>query len=469
MYSQKIQQVRALNDSFFSKNGRSPSMFIRTFGCQMNDRESEKLQGLLIAMGYVAAPSEEEADLVLYNTCCVRKAAENKVFGKLGYLKAYKAKQPGKVIVLCGCMPQREEVMTEINRHHRHIDVIFGTFNKHHFPRLLYEHLKYRKPVVEILHSHEEGESANSAEFDGQTERFLPHKAGVTVMYGCNNYCSYCIVPYVRGKEKSRPPEEVLAEITALAEDGVKEVMLLGQNVNSYAYGFSELIRKVNGIPGLNRIRFMTSHPKDLSQGLIDAIRDCKKVSKHIHLPMQSGSSRILQAMNRGYTKEQYIDLITRLRHAVPDIAITTDIIVGFPGETAEDFEHTLDAVRKAGFSGAFTFIYSRREGTPAANLIEEEIPNYEAKVRFNRLLDVINPMQFAYNQKYAGRIVEVMADGESDKSGKFMGRTDDNILVHFKSARDIAPGDIVLVEVKECKTFYMSGELTGFDGLTII
>ena len=445
-----IKQVRALSDIFFKEYGHPPRMFIQTFGCQMNDRESEKLHGLLLAMGYAEGKSEEEADLVLYNTCCVREAAENKVYGKLGYLKAYKASMPGKIIVFCGCMPQRKEVMAEINRHHRHIDIIFGTFNKHHFPRLLYEYLQHRKPVIEILEDYPE---AASDEYNGQAARFLPHKAGIVVMHGCDNYCSYCIVPYVRGREVSRKPEEVMAEIKALVSDGVKEIMLLGQNVNSYAYGFAELIKRVNDTPGLKRIRFMTSHPKDLSQNLIDAIRDCDLVCKHIHLPMQAGSDKILKAMNRGYTKAQYLDLTARLRRDVPGIAITTDIIVGFPGEDEEDFEHTLDAVRKSGFAGAFTFLYSHRDGTPAANLTCE-VAREAAKNRFDRLVKLLNPMQLAHNKRYLGRKVLVMADKDSS------GRTGDNVPVHFEADKNIIPGDMVEVSIEECKTFYIKGKL---------
>ena len=457
-----IQQVRKLSDGFFSEKGRQPSMFIQTFGCQMNDRESEKFHGLLLAMGYSESYSEEAADLVLYNTCCVRENAEKKIYGKLGHLKAYKRVQPNKVIVLCGCMPQREEVIKEVKRYHRHIDVIFGTFNKHHFPRLLFEHLTHHKTVIEILEDYSE---TSADEFDSQTSRLLPHKAGVTVIHGCDNYCSYCIVPYVRGREKSRPAKEILTEIEALADDGVKEIMLLGQNVNSYGHGFespvsfSELLKRVNEVTGLRRIRFMTSHPKDLSQELIDTIRDCKKVCKQIHLPMQSGSSHILKAMNRGYTKEQYLELVDRLRKAVPNIAITTDIIVGFPGESEADFSDTLEVVRQAKFVGAFTFMYSSRAGTPAADLTDE-IPKEVIQARFNRLIEVVNPMQLAHNQQYIHQTVEVMVEGESDKPGWFTGRTDDNVLVHFDSAKAVIPGDIVDVEISGCKTFYMTGRM---------
>ena len=436
-----IEQVQALSDRFATDHGRAPAMFIQTFGCQMNDRESEKLQGLLFAMCYSLSEKEQDADLVLYNTCCVRESAENKVYGKLGYLKAYKSDRPHMVIVFCGCMPQRKEVMEKINRFHRHIDVVFGTFNRHHFPQLLYEHLTSGEQVVEILEEHpieeakagaDAGPGAGIYEYGGHTTRSEPHKAGVVIMFGCDNFCSYCIVPYVRGREISRKPEEVLTEIEALIADGVKEVMLLGQNVNSYAYDFPALIKKVNEIDGLRRVRFMTSHPKDLSPELINSIKNCDKLCKHIHLPLQAGSDAILAAMNRGYTKKQYLGLVAQLKKAVEDIAITTDIIVGFPGETDEDFEHTLDAVRKAQFAGAFTFLYSHRDGTPSAKPgFAKEVPTEVAKERFNRLVELLNPMQLVFNERHLNRVVEVMVDTES--KGK---APDRKVLNHKGSAR---------------------------------
>jgi len=462
--TEAIKQVRARSDQQLAETTRRPSMFIQTFGCQMNVRESEKLHGLLLEMGYSLSPSEKEADLVVYNTCSVRESAENKVFGKLGYLKAYKAEQPGKIIVLCGCMPQRESVMEEIRRHHSHIDIIFGTYNKHHFPQLLFEHLTHGQPVVELLNEHSQ---IPEEAFDGQTTRFSPHKAGVTIMHGCDNFCAYCIVPAVRGRERSRPSQDILTEIEALAADGVREVMLLGQNVNSYGRGLSEsisfadLLVKINAISEIRRIRFMTSHPKDLSDDLISAIRDSEKVCKHIHLPMQAGSTQVLERMNRGYTKEGYLQLVDRLRAKLPNIAITTDIIVGFPGETEANFEDTLDAAQRANFAGAFTFLYSPREGTPAADF-DDEISKEIADARFRRLLDIMNPMQLEYNRQYINKVVEVMTDGKADSSGtgRFTGRTGDNLLVHFESAIEVKPGDCVMVEITECKTFYMKGRV---------
>jgi len=454
--SDYIQKIRSLNEVFLANNGRYPSMFIQTFGCQMNDRESEKLYGQLLAMGYSESPSEKEADLVLYNTCCVRGKAEERVFGRLGSLKSAKRKNPNKLIVMCGCMPQREEVITEVKRSHKHIDVVFGTFNKHHFPKLLLERFNTGKQVIEILQEHSE---TSAEEFDGQVSRFSPHKAGVTVMHGCDNYCSYCIVPYVRGREKSRPIEEVVTEIEALAADGVKEVMLLGQNVNSYAYGFPELLAKVNQVSGIKRIRFVTSHPKDLSASLVTAMRDYDKVCKHMHLPIQSGSTSILNAMNRGYTQKEYLKLTEYLRKAIPEIAITTDIIVGFPGETDSDFEDTLEVVRQAMFCGAYTFLYSPREGTPAAKLTDL-VPDKLIHERFNRLVDLVNSQQLAYNKSLIGKTVEVMVDGETEgEAGKYTGRGDDNTLVHFDIKSKPNPGDIIKVEVSSCKTFYVSGQ----------
>jgi len=448
-----IQKIHGLSDAFFTEHGRFPSMFIQTFGCQMNDRESEKLFGLLQAMGYVESPSEDAADLILYNTCCVRGKAEEKVFGRLGRLKTYKKAQPKKVIVVCGCMPQRAEVIDELKRSHKHVDVVFGTFNKHHFPKLLLEHLNTGSKVYEILQEHSE---TSSEEYDGQTSRFSPHKAGVTVMYGCDNFCSYCIVPYVRGREKSRPIDEVMMEIEALVADGVKEILLLGQNVNSYAYGFDKLLRKINAVSGVERIRFMTSHPKDLSASLVNAIRDYEKVCKHIHLPIQSGSTRVLEMMNRNYTQKEYLQLIGYLRKAIPGIAITTDIIVGFPGETEEDFENTLEAVKKAEFAGAFTFQYSQREGTPAASF-EGELSKKVVQNRFERLLAFLNPIQLAHNKAYIGQIVKVMVD--SDETDIYTGRTDSNVLTHFTSSTKLNLGDIVDVNITSCKTFYIAGE----------
>jgi len=425
----------------------------------MNDRESEKFSGILAAMGYSEGYSEEEADLVLYNTCCVRKSAEDKIYGRLGALKSQKAKQPGKVLILCGCMPQRKEVMDNLNKHHRHIDIIFGTFNKHHLPKLLHENLTANKRVIEIL----EAFSPDSPDaFEGQTSRFLSHKAGVTIIHGCNNFCAYCIVPYVRGRENSRDHKLILSEIKSLAADGVKEVMLLGQNVNSYSHSdikFADLISLTEEIAGIERIRFMTSHPKDLSDDLIRVMAASQKVCKHIHLPMQSGSTAVLEKMNRGYTKEGYINLISKIYEAMPDIAITTDIIVGFPGESEADFSDTLDVAKQAKFAGAFTFMYSPREGTPAFNF-KQEYPKEVIKERFDRLVAQVNHMQAAFNKRYENQSLSVMSDGISGKGGRYTGRTDSNVLVHFDADASVLNGDILNVHIDECRTFYLKGRI---------
>jgi len=424
--------------------GKGCTACVKTFGCQMNERESEVLEGMLEQMGYELGDDEETADLVLYNTCCVRETAENKVFGKLGFLKGYKVKQPDKIVVFCGCMPQRDEVLAELAKNHRHIDIIFGTFNRGNFPRLLFEFLTERRKVKEIL-----TEAADGGEFGAVVHRKLRHKAGVVVMRGCDNFCSYCIVPHVRGREFSRSVEEILDEVQALVQDDVKEVLLLGQNVNSYAYDFAELLRAVKAVDGLRRLRFLTSHPKDLNMEIVYAMRDCGIGA--LHLPVQSGSDKVLAAMNRKYTRERYLELVAEVRAIMPEIAITTDIIVGFPGESEEDFADTLDLVRQADFAGAFTFLYSDRSGTAAARF-GGRVPKEVAKERFDRLLAVLNPMQLAYNSKYMGEVVEVMSDGGGS------GRTVDNLLVHFDGVAEA--GEVLLVKVVECRTFYLKGEV---------
>ena len=371
---------------FEQKNGRRPFAFTQTFGCQMNARDSEKLRGILQQMGMESTESET-ADFVLYNTCTVRDNANQKVYGHLGYLQTLKKKNPEMKIALCGCMMQEPKVVERIQKTYGFVDLVFGTHNIFKLAELFFQCVASSNMVVDVW------DSADKSVEQLPTERKYFFKSGVNIMYGCDNFCSYCIVPYVRGRERSRPSKEILAEIEKLAEDGVKEVMLLGQNVNSYGKNlsqetihFGELLRQVNEIKGIRRIRFMTSHPKDLSDDLIAAMRDCEKVCRHLHLPLQSGSSRILKLMNRRYTKEQYLMLAERIRQAMPDISLTTDIIVGFPGETEEDFLETLDVVRKVRYDSAFTFIYSKRTGTPAAAM-ENQVPSELVKDRFDRLL----------------------------------------------------------------------------------
>ena len=450
--------LSAHNDSVASSTGRRPSFFIRTYGCQMNSRDSEKMAGMLIQLGYQEAESLETADLALFNTCCVRESAENKIFGHLSRLRHTKEKErPGMIIAVGGCMSQQEEVAEKMGKSHPYINIVFGTANRHRLPEFLWQAMG-GKQVIDIT----EDEDLPELDSVPVTTRDYPHKAGVNIMYGCDNYCSFCIVPYVRGRERSRPAADILREIEALAADGVKEIMLLGQNVNSYGKGlagseitdFPTLLRHVNQVPGLRRIRFMTSHPKDFSPELIWAVRDLDKVCKHVHLPLQSGSTRVLEDMNRRYTQAEYLNLARQLQEA--GVGLTTDIIVGYPGETDEDFEATLEVARQVRFMGAFTFIYSKRSGTPAAQRTDL-VPRKVAAERFERLTGTLYPIMQEINQEKVGRTVAVMVEEAAGTAVK--GRTDDNTLVHFEAdGGDYRPGQIVPVRVTEAKTFYVCG-----------
>ena len=453
-----MEKIREINEDFYNKTGRRKKMHITTFGCQMNAHDSEKLLGMLKEMGYEETAEEKDADFVIYNTCCVRENAENKVYGNLGYLKHQKKENPDMRIALCGCMMQQDVVLQTIKEKYKHVDIVFGTFNLYKLAELMYINMETNAPVFDIWKEH--GEIVE----DLPAIRHFKYKASVNIMFGCNNFCSYCIVPYVRGRERSRCSRDIINEIKALAADGVKEVTLLGQNVNSYGKGldenitFAELLRKVNEIEGIERIRFMTSHPKDLSDELIYAMRDCEKVCNHIHLPFQAGNNEILRRMNRHYTKEHYLELVEKLRKEIPDIAITTDIIVGFPGESAEDVDDTIDVIKKARFNGAFTFIYSKRTGTPAA-IMEDQVPEAEAKRNFNRVLEALNPVIYELNSEKVGKVYKVMADDVSANDESFItGRLEDNSLVHFKGDKSMI-GDIFDVRITDCKTFYLIGE----------
>ena len=453
-----MEKIREINEDFYNKTGRRKKMHITTFGCQMNAHDSEKLLGMLKEMGYEETAEEKDADFVIYNTCCVRENAENKVYGNLGYLKHQKKENPDIRIALCGCMMQQDVVLQTIKEKYKHVDIVFGTFNLYKLAELMYINMETNAPVFDIWKEH--GEIVE----DLPAIRHFKYKASVNIMFGCNNFCSYCIVPYVRGRERSRCSRDIINEIKALAADGEKEVTLLGQNVNSYGKGldenitFAELLRKVNEIEGIERIRFMTSHPKDLSDELIYAMRDCEKVCNHIHLPFQAGNNEILRRMNRHYTKEHYLELVEKLRKEIPDIAITTDIIVGFPGESAEDVDDTIDVIKKARFNGAFTFIYSKRTGTPAA-IMEDQVPEAEAKKNFNRVLEALNPVIYELNSEKVGKVYKVMADDVSANDESFItGRLEDNSLVHFKGDKSMI-GDIFDVRITDCKTFYLIGE----------
>ena len=410
--------------------GRKLTFYDQTFGCQMNFKDSEKLNGILEDIGYVKADTEK-ADFVYYNTCTVRENANVRVYGRLGALKNYKKKNPEMVIAMCGCMMQEPEEQEKVKTTFKFVDVVFGTHNIFKLAELLYECLSGRKRVFDVW------EKTDQIIEDLPSDRKFGFKAGVNIMFGCNNFCSYCIVPYVRGRERSRKPEDIVAEVKKLASEGVVEVMLLGQNVN-----------------------FMTSHPKDLSDELIEVMAHSKKICKHLHLPVQSGSSRILKLMNRKYTKEHYLTLVDKIRTAVPDIAITTDIIVGFPGETEEDFQETLDVVRKAKYDSAFTFIYSKRSGTPAAKM-PDQVSEEVVHERFDRLLKVVNETAREQNGKLAGNTELVLVEEIDEKDASMVtGRLSNNSVVHFKGDASLI-GKIVPVVLEESKGFYYLGRLS--------
>lgn len=454
LYMDKIKEI---NKEFERENNRKPKMIIQTFGCQMNAHDSEKLKGILEKMGYEETDTEDNADFVIYNTCCVRENAENKVYGNLGYLKHLKEEKPHLKIALCGCMMQQDIVLETIRKKYRHVDIVFGTFNFHKLAELLYTNIETNAPVFDIWKEH--GEIIE----DLPTIRKQSFKASVNIMYGCDNFCSYCIVPYVRGRERSRKSEDIIKEIRTLAKDGVKEITLLGQNVNSYGKNleekitFAQLLEKVSEVEGIERIRFMTSHPKDLSQELIEAMKNLPKVCNHIHLPFQAGNNEILKKMNRKYTKEDYLSLVERIKEAVPDIAITTDIIVGYPGESFEEVKDTIDVIEKVGFNSAFTFIYSKRTGTPAANM--EQVDEEVKKQNFNKVLEVLNPVIHDKTKAHIGKTYPVLCEGLSGDNKLYSGRLTDNSLVHFRSDRDYT-GEIIDVRITDSKTFYLIGEI---------
>lgn len=437
--------------------GRKLTFCVNTFGCQMNARDSEKLVGILEQIGYVEAESED-ADFVIYNTCTVRENANNKVYGRLGYLNNKKKKHPHMMIGLCGCMMQEKHVVETIRKKYRFVDLIFGTHNIYKFAELLVRALLSESMIVDIW------EDTDQIVEDLPVERKYSFKSGVNIMFGCNNFCSYCIVPYVRGRERSRHPRDIIREIERLVADGVVEVMLLGQNVNSYGKNleepitFAQLLEQIEQIEGLERIRFMTSHPKDLSDELIEVLAKSKKICNHFHLPLQSGSSNILQKMNRRYTKEDYLLLVDKIRAKVPNMAITTDIIVGFPGETEEDFLETMDVVEKVRFDSAFTFIYSKRAGTPAAAM-ENQVPEDVVKDRFDRLLARVQEISQEKAASITGEVVSVLVEEQNSQDASLVtGRLGNNAVVHFPGEPSLI-GQIMDVKLTECKGFYYIGE----------
>ncbi len=436
--------------------GRQPTCCVTTFGCQMNARDSEKLTGILRAVGYQVI-EEENADFVIFNTCTVRDNANQRVYGRLGVLNGYKRRNPVMKIALCGCMMQEQVCIEKIKESYRFVDLIFGTHNIFKFAELLCASFEQKGMVIDIW------KDTDRIVEDLPVERKYSFKSGINIMFGCNNFCSYCIVPYVRGRERSRRPEDIIKEIEALVADGVVEVMLLGQNVNSYGknleepISFAGLLRRIEQIEGLQRIRFMTSHPKDLSDELIQVMKESQKICRHLHLPLQSGSTRILEAMNRRYTREQYLALAQKIRREIPDIAITTDIIVGFPGETLADVEETIDMVRSVKYDNAFTFIYSKRTGTPAAAM-ENQVPEDVVKEGFDKLLKVVQDTAREQVAAYRGRIMEVLVEEQNEHdAGLVTGRLSNNTLVHFPGDATMI-GKLVNVSLDECRGFYYVG-----------
>lgn len=453
-----IEQAKEIVAKKELQKGRALTCCVQTFGCQMNSRDSEKLSGILHAIGFVET-EDENADLVIYNTCTVRDNANQRVYGRLGVLNGYKRKNPDMKICLCGCMMQEPSVIEKLRKSYSFVDLIFGTHNIFKFAELLVKMYESDSMLVDIW------EDTDQIVEQLPVQRKYPFKSGINIMFGCNNFCSYCIVPYVRGRERSRDYEEILQEIRALAEDGVVEVMLLGQNVNSYGknldnpISFAQLLQKVEEIEGIQRIRFMTSHPKDLSDELIDVMKHSRKICRHLHLPLQSGSTRILKEMNRRYTKEQYLALAEKIRQEIPDIAITTDIIVGFPGETYEDVLETIDVVKKVKYDNAFTFQYSKRTGTPAAAM-DNQVPKELVTKHFDELLAVVQETAKEQAGRFQGQIMEALVEEVNEHDASLVtGRLSNNMIVHFPGSQDLI-GKIVPVYLKECKGFYYLGEM---------
>lgn len=448
-----LDKVKSLNI------GKNLKYTIYTMGCQLNENDSEKISGMLEHMQYVRCESIEDADFIIFNTCCVRENAEDKLFGKLGEVKKLR-EQKGTIIAVCGCMMQEKHIVDKIKKSYNFVDIIFGTHTLHKLPEDLYEVICNKNRIMDIL------------DIDGEVIEGLPIKrndnikASVTIMNGCNNFCSYCIVPYVRGRERSRDPQDIINEVEDIAKKGYKEVTLLGQNVNSYKgngnlgiTNFSELLRAVNKIQGIERIRFISPHPKDFSDEVIDTIRDCDKVCKLIHLPLQSGSSSILKVMNRKYTKEQYLELANKMKERIPNLTLSTDIIVGFPGETEEDFEDTLDVVRKVNFEQVYMFIYSRRVGTPGDkmdNQVTEEIKH----ARFDRLKALVESQIDDNNKKYIRTVQKVLVEGKSKNNENMLtGRTDSNKVVNFEGDENLI-GNVIEIPIVSEHMWYLKGKL---------
>ena len=454
----QLEYINKCTELVKEKYKKAPAFFIQNAGCQMNSLQTETVAGIVKRIGYTEVTREEDADVVIYNTCTVRENANLKIYGHLGHLKSIKKKNPELKIVLFGCMMQEPEVIEKIHKEYSFVDLVFGTHNFHKFPELFYRSLNTEGQIIDVWKESDEIVEGMPS------DRKYSFKTGVNIMFGCNNFCSYCIVPYVRGREKSREPEAIIEEIKGLVADGVTEVMLLGQNVNSYGktlehpVTFAQLLKQVEAIEGLKRIRFMTSHPKDLSDELIRTMAESKKVCHHLHLPMQSGSSRILKIMNRRYDKEKYLELVAKIRNAVPDISLTTDIIVGFPGETYEDFKETLSLIREVEFTSLFTFIFSPRVGTPAAKM-DDPISAEEKSKWFRELLDVQEEIAAKRCSSMVGKTEKVLIESENDKNGELCGRTSGNIIVELEGSKDCI-GTFRNVKITKARNWILKGEL---------
>ena len=454
-----IMRLKEDNMRYAAEYGHTRRALTETYGCQQNENDTERIRGMLKEAGFEFTDDSKKADVVIYNTCAVRENAEQKVFGRLGLLKPIKERRRNMVIGVCGCMVQQEHITEKIKKSHEHVDLVFGTHALYKMPELLWKAINSKKTVIDIE------DSKGAIAEDIPIMREDAKKAWVSVMYGCNNFCTYCIVPYVRGRERSRTPEAVIAEVKELVAAGCSEISLLGQNVNSYGkdldidIDFADLMRTVNDIEGVERIRFMTSHPKDLSDKLIETMAECDKVCKQLHLPFQAGSNKILKQMNRGYTKEEYLEKIAKVKKAIPNISLSTDVIVGFPTETNEDFEETLDVLRKVEYDNIFSFIYSRREGTPAAKL-DFVLTDKEIHKNFDRLLEVQNAISLKKNKEYVGRIERILVDGASKTNPDVLaGRCDSSKIVNFKGDESLI-GKYIDVRITEAHTWSLNGEL---------
>ena len=452
-----LQNIAQIN----AQKGKQPKAFLVTYGCQQNNNDTERIRGMLFDAGYSFTENKADADFILYNTCAVRENAEMRVFGNLGALKILKRKKPALIIAVCGCMMQQEHIAKQIRQKYKHVDIIFGTHALYKFPSMLQAALDTNRT---LMVSDVENSDGCIAE-DLPIKREDGIKAWVSIMYGCNNFCSYCIVPYVRGRERSRKSDDIINEITALTKAGYKEITLLGQNVNSYGkdldsgIDFADLLRMVNDIEGIHRIRFMTSHPKDLSDKLIDAMASCKHVCPHLHLPIQSGSNDILKRMNRKYTREEYLQKIEKAKRSIPGLAVTTDIIVGFPNETDADFEDTLNVLKQVEYDTIFSFIYSKRNGTPAATM-PDPITDEQKHERFARMIEVQNEISLKLNSAMVGSVQEVLVEGKSKTNPNILtGRTDTNKIVNFEGDAALE-GKFIDVLITEAKTWSLNGEI---------